>query len=184
MIQFRLKRFSEEETEEPKKKSNLRAGLEGLGITSGIIGSGALGYHYGNKKYESDIEKKGGEAYINLKKSHTNSIAAREKAEKEANYLSKKVGKSKILEGVGEENAKAITDLINKNKTNVENLKSAEKKLKGDYSKLREEVLNRDRNFEKAVLKGVGKGLGITALGVGATYGAKKLYDKYVNKEK
>lgn len=183
MIQFRLKRFSEEE--EPKKnKSNARAGLEGLAVAGGVVGSGIAGVHYGKKTFENYIDKKGGDSYTHLRDSYKNSTANLEKASKEASYLEKKVaGKSKIMKNIGEENAKAIEELVNKNRDNVKNLKNTNKNFKKGYEKLRGEILDRDYNFEKGSLRGIGKGAAITGLGLAATYGAKKLYDKYIDKK-
>lgn len=174
MIQFRLKVFSENEE---KKKSNTRAGLEALGLSAGVLGSAGLGYNYGKEAFEKYVDKKGGSEYTSAKEAYNKSTGELSKAEKEYKFLNKKLGKEKVLKGVGEENAREITNLIERNKKGVEDLTKSTENLKKTYSGIREKVLGKDYVLEKGIGRGLLKGGAVAGAGLLATYGAKRLYN-------
>lgn len=181
MIQFRLKVFGE--NNEEGKKSNTRAGLEALGLSAGVLGSLGVGYNQGKKSFEKYVDKKGGESYTSSKQAYNKSTENLERAKKEYEFLEKKLGKDKILKGVGESNAQEIRNLIEKNRSGVETLKKSTEELKKGYLSNREKVLGKDLVLEKGIGRGLLKGSAVAGAGLLATYGAKKLYDSRKNKE-
>lgn len=159
MIKFRLKVFSEDSN---SGKSNFRAGMEGVGLAGGVLGSIGLGMHYGKKAFENYIDEAGGKSYVGAKDAWNKS--------KEA--VKEGTAKLKGLEG-------PALDVQNKT---VEGLKKTEKQLGTAYSKARKGVLYNNYNLEKGVGKGLMKGGLIGGGALAATLGAKKLYDKFTEK--